>query len=334
MSDVILPPLFGRPLRQVHLLGAGGMGMVPLGLYLVQRGFKVSAEDDSWNPATRALLEQAGVELTAANGRPAGTDLVVFSPAVAHTHPARALATVQGIEQVRRGEMLAEITRDRKLVAVVGSHGKTTTTAMLITALQQSGFDCGWVLGGLFSDHALPPARDAAEWLVAEVDESDGTIGLFAPEITLTVNLDWDHADHYAKPGDLEKEFAALFARTKQAVFMSDACVLSRTLLSEFPPHASVITFGVIGDYQCAHSEESAAEIELKLGGRFALSRARVRARGEFNAHNAVAALAVAQHLGAAITPDSLAAFSGVRRRQTLLYSSSTLAIFEDYAHH
>ncbi len=334
MSDVISPRLFGRTLRHVHLLGAGGMGMAPLGLYLVQRGFRVSAEDDSWNPATRELLGRANVELTAANGMPAKTELVVFSPAVGSAHPARAVATAKKIEQVRRGEMLAETTRDRKLVAVVGSHGKTTTTAMLITALRQAGFDCGWVLGGLFPDNTLPPACDAAEWVVAEVDESDGTIGLFAPEITLAVNIDWDHSDHYARPSDSEAEFAALFARTKQAVFMSDACVLSRTLIAESPPKAPVITFGVTGDFQCDHSHESAAEIELKLGGRFAISTARVRARGEFNAHNAVAALAVAQHLGAAINPDSLAGFVGVRRRQTVIHSSPGLTIYEDYAHH
>src|SRR5262245_18092100 len=145
-----LPPVFGRASRHIHLLGAGGMGMTPLGLYLAQLGFVVSAEDDHWNPATRELLERANINLTNVNGTPDNAELIVFSPAVAPAHPARQRATARGLPQVRRGEMLAEITRGKKLIAVVGSHGKTTTTAMLITALSRAGFDCGWVLGGLF----------------------------------------------------------------------------------------------------------------------------------------------------------------------------------------
>src|SRR5690348_7473494 len=152
------PPVFGRPTRHVHLLGAGGMGMTPLGLYLAQLGFAVSAEDDHWNPATRELLERAHVALTPVNGTPDAAELIVYSPAVAPTHPARQRATSGGLPQVRRGEMLAEVTGGKKLIAVVGSHGKTTTTAMLITALGQAGFDAGWVLGGLFHDNVLPPA--------------------------------------------------------------------------------------------------------------------------------------------------------------------------------
>src|SRR5262245_52813395 len=154
-----LPHVFGRATRHIHLLGAGGMGMTPLGLYLAQLGFVVSAEDDHWNPATRELLERAQIALTPVNGTPDAVELIVYSPAVAPTHPSRQRATSRGIPQVRRGEMLAEVTRSMKLIAIVGSHGKTTTTAMLISALSQTNFECGWVLGGLFHDNVLPPAR-------------------------------------------------------------------------------------------------------------------------------------------------------------------------------
>jgi len=327
------PPVFGRAVRQVHLLGAGGMGMTPLGLYLAQLGFAVSAEDDHWNPATRELLEAAGVALTPVNGAPDNAELVVYSPAVAASHPARARATARGLLQVRRGEMLAEITRGKKLVAVVGSHGKTTTTAMLITALQRARFECGWVLGGLFHDHALPPARaSAAEWIIAEVDESDGTIGRFAPEITLAVNLDWDHADQYPTQADIEREFEALFHRTKSTVFVSDTCVMSLQVTAN--SERRVFTFGQTGDFEFHVLRETPATQTLRLCGKFALREAEVRALGEFNAANAAAALAVAQRLEARITPDSLAQFAGVRRRQTCLYASPRVTVLEDYAHH
>ena len=340
-----LPKIFGQDITRVHLLGASGMGMAPLGLYLAQLGLQVSAEDDGWNPAVRELLERASVRITRTDGLPGETQLVVFSSAVALTHLSRRRATALGLPQVRRGEMLAEAVKGRKLVAVVGSHGKTTTTAMLITALQRANFSCGWVLGGLFQSDALPPARvGEGEWVIAEVDESDGTIDRFAPELTVAVNLDWDHADHYAKLADLETAFAALFARTKGAVFTSDACALSARITSRMQTAVAVpgadgpavrpyLTFGRAGDFQSRVAGETAAGIELDLSGKFTLKHAHVQARGEFNAGNATAALAVAQYLGAAIDAQSLAGFAGVRRRQGLLHTSS-VTIYEDYAHH
>lgn len=321
-------------MRHVHLLGAGGMGMAPLGLYLAELGFQVSGEDDGWNPAVRALLEKAGVRVTSAGGLPEEAQLVVYSSAVASEHPSRRLAAARSLPQVRRGEMLAEVVKGRKLVAVAGSHGKTTTTAMLITALERAGFPCGWVLGGLFSEEALPPARvGSGEWVVAEVDESDGTIGRFSPEVTVVVNLDWDHPDQYGRLDDLEAAFAALFARTRGAIFLGDACPLSARLAARGGFSVPVHTFGRTGEFQCNTIRYNAPGLVLELGGRFSIAEARVRSHGEFNAVNATAALAVAQYLGAKITPDSLAGFSGVRRRQAVLHASS-LTVIEDYAHH
>ena len=328
------PIVFGQEVARVHLLGAGGMGMAPLGLYLSQLGFLVSGEDDHWSPSVRELLERAGVILTATGGLPDEAQLVVFSSAVAPAHPSRRRAAARGLPQVRRGEMLAEVVKGRKLVAIVGSHGKTTTTAMLITVLQQAGFPCDWILGGLFQNDALPPARAAASgWVVAEVDESDGTIDRFAPDVTMAVNLDWDHADHYAKLADLEATFAALFARTREAVFISDACTLSARIVARGGLAAPAFTFGRTGDFQSDLLGYPTPGLALALGGKFSLKTAVVQAQGEFNAGNAAAALAVAQHLGAKIDAQSLADFPGVRRRQTVLHASA-IKIYEDYAHH
>ncbi len=330
----VRPNVFGQEVIRVHLLGAGGMGVAPLGLYLAQLGFHVSAEDDHWIPAVRELLERAGLAITAAGSLPDEAQLAVFSSAVPPTHPSRRQASTRGLPQVRRGEMLAEVVRGKKLAAIVGSHGKTTTTAMLITALQRAGFPCDWVLGGLFQNDFLAPAAAAGnEWVVAEVDESDGTIDHFAPEVTVAVNLDWDHPDHYARLADLEATFAALLARTKSAVFISDACTLSARIASRAGSSARVYTFGRTGDFMGRLSGEGAGGLTLALDGKFVVKQATVRAQGEFNATNATAALAAAQHMGARIDGGSLAAFAGVRRRQTLLHASA-IRIYEDYAHH
>ena len=341
--EAALHQVFGLTVSRIHLLGAGGMGMAPLGLYLTQLGFRVSGEDDAWNPAVRELLEHAGVTLTATGALPDDAQLVVYSSAVAATHDSRRRAAARGLPQVRRGEMLAEVVKGRKLVAVAGSHGKTTTTAMLITVLQRAGFPCGWILGGLFNDvggvpsprgEGLPPARASeADWVIAEVDESDGTIDRFSPEVTLVVNLDWDHADHYPRLADLETAFAALLARTKGAIFLSDACRMSVRIAARGGFTAPVHTIGRTGEYQSRLLDDKPPGLTLALAGHFSIKRATVQAHGEFNAINAGAALAVAQHLGTRVESASLAGFAGVRRRQSVLHASR-IRVYEDYAHH
>jgi UDP-N-acetylmuramate--L-alanine ligase/UDP-N-acetylenolpyruvoylglucosamine reductase len=331
MRAAPLPDLFGRPVRRIHCLGASGMGMAPLALYLSRLGFMVSGEDDAWLPDVAATLAAAGV---AAMPCPDACDLVVYSSAIAPTHPSYAAAAAAGRPLARRGEVLAEIVRGRRLVAVCGSHGKTTTTAMLITILRRAGFPAGYILGGLFNDGTPPAAAGSNDWVVAEIDESDGTIAHFAPALTVAVNLDWDHPDHYRRPDDLQAAFAALFARTSGPVLVSDACADSLRLA------AGALTFGRTGDYAgapvaAAASAEPASEgLTLALGGRFGPLEAKVRAWGDFNAANALAALAAADLMGVAPTARALADYPGVRRRQVVLGQAGGVTVIEDYAHH
>ncbi len=322
------PMLFGHAVRRIHAVGIGGMGLGPLAIYLAGAGFTVTGEDDGLTAEMRGLLESAGVAIGAL---PAACDLVVASSAIAAGHPARVAAATRGLPLVRRGELLAEVVRGRKLVAVCGSHGKTTTTAMLVAALRQAEFPFGYILGGLFAD-ATPPARASlAEWVVAEVDESDGTIERFRPEIALVTNLDWDHPDFYRSPGELETAFVGLMQRTRQAVLVSAAWA-GRLPPVEPPPVR--LSFGPGGDFQGAMVSEAAGQMTLRLGGRFDRGEAVVRGRGEFNAVNAVAALAAAELMGAGATRTMLAEFPLVRRRQGILHDAGGVTVIEDYAHH
>ena len=320
------PRLFEREVRGIHCVGVGGMGVGPLAIYLAQLGFAVSGEDDALTDEMRALLAR---ERVAVGALPAACDLVVYSSAIAPTHPAYAAAVTRVLPLVRRGELLAEVTRGKKLVAVCGSHGKTTTTAMLVTALRRANFPAGYVLGGLFADDTPPARAGSNDWVVAEVDESDGTIDRFAPELTVAVNLDWDHPDHYRRLADLEAAFAALFARTRGTVLVNDACALS----ARIAPRAS--TFGRSGDFRGETVDDDFSHLTLRLGGRFNPAMdAAVCAHGEFNAANATAALAAVQLMGVSLTPKLLADYPGVRRRQTTLHASAGLTVLEDYAHH
>lgn len=335
MRPAPLPLLFGRAVQRVHGVGIGGMGLAPLAIYLARLGFTVTGEDDGLTAEVRRELAQAGIT---PGPVPADCDLVVFSSAIAADHPACVTARTRQVPLVRRGELLAEVLRDRKLVAVCGSHGKTTTTAMLATALLRAGFPAGYILGGLFADATVPPARVGSnDWVVAEVDESDGTIDHFSPELTLVVNLDWDHPDHYRQLADLERTFAALLGRTRGTVLLNDACALSARFQPD-PAGASgrphTFTFGRSGDFRGELAAETGERMQLQLGGKFTANAATVQARGDFNAANATAALAAAQLMGVELSPVLLADYPGVRRRQAVLHAADGLTVIEDYAHH
>jgi UDP-N-acetylmuramate--alanine ligase len=334
-SDVSPPSLFGRQTRAIHCLGVGGMGLGPLAIYAAELGFSVSGADDALTDAMRVWLERAGIALTAPDHLPEAAELLVVSSAIPSAHPALVAAEQRGVSIVRRGEFLAELARHRRLVAVCGSHGKTTTTAMLVVALRAAGLAPGYVGGGLFADDATAPASaGVGDLLIAEIDESDGTIGRFAPFLTVVVNLDWDHPDHYRTQADLEATFAALLSRTAGPVLISAACELSARAASA---RDGVFTFGRGGSYALASSAPAGpAKLELHLDGRFlpSLSTASVRAFGDFNALNATAALAAAHLLGANLRPDLLAQYPGVRRRQAVLASGAAFTVIEDYAHH
>jgi UDP-N-acetylmuramate--L-alanine ligase/UDP-N-acetylenolpyruvoylglucosamine reductase len=341
-----LPLLFGRPVTAIHCAGVAGMGVGPLAIYLAQRGFTVSGEDDAMVEPMRVHLARAGVVLTGAGEIPAGCQLVAVSSAIAPAHPVMLAAQARGLPVVKRGELLAESTRDRRLIAICGSHGKTTTTAMLASVFRHAGFPAGYVLGGLFADDAIAPASAGAnDWVVAEIDESDGTIAAFSPEITVAVNLDWDHPDFYRTAADLERAFGDLFKRTKRAVLINSACELSaRASSAGFQPASGnqkqagslrYFSFGRTGDYRGEVVSSVPGGSALALGGRFAITAATVRAPGDFNALNALAALAAAQLVGVdGLSPDALAAYPGVRRRQAVLHAAADLTVIEDYAHH
>jgi len=330
-----LPQIFSRDVTSIHFVGVGGMGMGPLAIYLSQLGYQVNGEDDAMTETMRCHLDRAKVTITASGDLTEACQLVVCSSAISPKHPACVAAKAKQIPLVRRGELLAEILRGKKLVAVCGSHGKTTTSSMLATILRRADFPAGYVLGGLYGDDSIAPARVGSnDWVVAEVDESDGTIDRFSPEITVVVNLDWDHPDHYRQLADLQATFASLFERSRHTVLVSDACALSSRTTAQQKGPAQVLTFGRSGDFRARIDSEDEGTMKLALESRFPIKSAKVHAQGDFNASNATAALAAAHLMGVKLDENLLAGYPGVRRRQTVLHASTDLTVIEDYAHH
>ena len=317
--------LFGRQTQHIHCLGVAGAGMAPLALYLSALGYRVSGEDDAMVDEVARLLEKGGVTL---KPLPERCDLVVRSSAVQRGHASLDKATERGLAIVRRGELLAEVVRGKKLVAVCGAHGKTTTAAMLATIVTRAQFPAGFLIGGLLGDGSAPARLGTNEWVIAEIDESDGTIERFSPEITVATVLDWDHPDHYRDEAAFEKAFSVLFARTASQVLVSVACQRSRRVAP------GALTFGKGGVFSSRVVSEKDGVMGLCLEGQFGEVSVSVRARGDFNASNATAAFAAAQLMGVPPAEHLLSEYPGVRRRQTVLYSGEGIEVIEDYAHH
>jgi UDP-N-acetylenolpyruvoylglucosamine reductase len=321
-----------RP-ESVFFLGLGGMGMAPLALYLAEGGCRVQGHDDHMREPVRRWLERRGIGFAPCAELPAGVSRVVYSSAIAAEHPLLRAARARGVGTLRRGEMLAEAVRGRRLIAVVGSHGKTTTTALLIHALRATGQDVGYLLGALFADPETPPARHAeTPWVAAEIDESDGTIDGFAPEITVAVNFDWDHADRYRSEAELEAVFLNLFRRTSGLVLIPVGCARLRRLAEA--AGRPFRTFGPAGDFNVRVKSDDGAAQELTLNGVFPKQQIQVPLGGEFNAANAAAALAAAQAALGELAPFPFTGYGGVRRRQDVLARREGLTVYADYAHH
>ncbi|MBK1856852.1 UDP-N-acetylmuramate dehydrogenase [Cerasicoccus arenae] len=280
----------------VYMLGVGGMGMAPLAIYLSQAGVSVTGWDDCLRPEMKVLLREHGVQLSPV--LPDSFTLVVRSSAIGDDHELIIDARSRGASVLRRGELLAQVVQGRQLVAVVGSHGKTTTTGLLIHLLTKVGFPCGYLLGGLFRSD-LSPAKYCAEspWIIAEVDESDGTVEGFAPDITVAVNFDWDHADRYAQESDLRDAFVRLFARTQDYVIIPEDC----EVLNHIAPSNKAL---------------------------------RCQSSAGFNASNSALALATARELGAEVSLSLLSDFPGIRRRQDIIGKTRGVTLLADYAHH
>ena len=316
------------------LLGVCGMGVGPLAVYMKGEGFDVSGWDDGGASPMRAHLERAGVVFSKDFDDENPPAIVGRSSAVKPGNPVYERAVAAGCRLLRRGELLAERVAQKKLIAVCGSHGKTTTSGMLIRAMDAAGADFGYVLGGLYRDSAVPPARASltGAWVVAEVDESDGTIGSFSPEITVAVNLDWDHPDYYRTEADLERVFVDLFRRTRGAIFIP----AGNDRLERLTAGLSVPVFrvGDGGDFDARVVSAGSSETGLENRSGFEPGAFQLPVSGKFNVSNALMAMAVTRHVAGRNGAQPLGAFSGIRRRQDTLYRSDSLTVLADYAHH
>jgi UDP-N-acetylmuramate--alanine ligase len=208
--------------RRLHLIGLGGAGMSAYALAAHALGAAVTGSDRSWSPYAQRLLEQTGIETIvghrAANVPPGDDVVVVHSTAIPDDNPERVAARERGLADRPRADLLGELATTRRVIAVAGAHGKTTTAAMIAVALRGAGLDPSWIVGGEVRDLGSNAGWSDGEWLVVEADESDRSFLALTPEIAVVTNIELDHHHTYASQAELEEAFRVFLRRSEQAV--------------------------------------------------------------------------------------------------------------------
>jgi UDP-N-acetylmuramate--alanine ligase len=331
--------------RRLHFIGIGGAGMSGLAIVAAGLGAEVTGSDRA-DSSYMERLRSAGLEPAVghdAANLPAGTEVVV-STAIGADNPELTLARERGIEPIHRGELLAQLCAEKRLIAIAGTHGKTTTTAMIVWALRGLGEDPAFFVGGevprLGPDGAAANAGwGESEWVVAEADESDGSFLRLDPEIAVVTNVEMDHHSKWGSLEQLVAAFADFAGKAERVVLPAPSGPevtgagadtpglgpLRATLHDDGPKTADIEGFSARQPVVSEFSGDGPGADPLALA-----------VPGAHNRLNARAALAA---LGAAgFDPDAAAAaladFTGVRRRLELKGQRGDVRIYDDYAHH
>ncbi|HEX6689506.1 MAG TPA: Mur ligase domain-containing protein [Solirubrobacterales bacterium] len=301
--------------RRLHFVGIGGAGMSGLALVCAELGATVSGSDRA-DSSYVERLRAAGLEPAIghdAHNLPAGVEVVV-STAIDDDNPELVLARERGLEVRHRGELLAELCAEKRLIAIAGTHGKTTTTAMLVWALREIGADPAFFVGGEVP--GLGPHGGVAnagwgggEWVVAEADESDASFLDLRPEIAVVTNIEMDHHSRWGSIAELRAAFKQFATTADQAVLPPESEIHVE------PRRGAEHTFGPLAP--------GPRELSLAVPG-------------AHNVLNARAALAAAELAGFELdaVAAALAGFPGVHRRLELKGERAGARIYDDYAHH
>lgn len=324
----------------VHMAGVCGAGMAGLAFLLARQGWRVSGCDAVPDNALRRWLERSGVPV--AHGHdPAhleGVDRLVVTSALDRTEPEVAAALAQGVPVLRRGEVLAALVSQRRGVAVCGTHGKTTAACFTARLFQELGDDPSWCIGGA-TPQLGGAAGGGAGVLVVEADESDGTLALYHPALTVLTNIDIDHMEHFKDEQALAACFSTVLSQTREgvAVCRDDARAWSVAAGAK----VSVLGYGFSEDAELRACEVVTGADMVAFNVLYrdtALGRVRLGVCGRHNVLNALGAAAAALLAGYAPERvfDALGAACGELpgRRFERVATVGGISVVTDYAHH
>ncbi|PJK14262.1 UDP-N-acetylmuramate--L-alanine ligase [Lysobacteraceae bacterium NML07-0707] len=340
------PGDLAKVFRRVHFVGIGGVGMSGIAEVLCTLGYEVSGSDRADNAATRRLQSLgARIDREHSAANVLGADCVVVSSAIKPDNAELMEARAQRIPIVPRAEMLAELMRLRRGIAIAGTHGKTTTTSLVASVLHEGGKDPTFVIGGQLLAAGANAKLGGGQWLVAEADESDGSFLRLNPLIAVVTNIDADHLENYdndfAKVQQAFNEFLHRLPFYGLAVLCIDDPEVAE-LAAATSRHVLTYGFAEQAEVRAENVRQQGAQMQFDLhlpdGSQTPMTLA---LPGRHNVQNALAAAAIGWQLG--IAPAQIAAafekFKGIGRRFNQLATLSlpgggSAMLVDDYGHH
>ncbi len=318
-----------------HFIGIGGIGMSGLAELLLNMGASITGSDQSENDQTHRL-ESLGIKIFKGHttNNVGDVDVVVYSSAIPNSNPEIQAARQRKIPIIPRAEVLAEVMRLKRGIAVAGTHGKTTTTSMLASVFIHADLDPTVVVGGRLDLIKSTSKLGAGVWLIGEADESDGSFLKLQPEISVITNIDNDHLDHYRSIDNVRMAFLEFAKKTP----FYGVCVVNgddpetKKIFQNFDKKMIFYGFDPSNDYILKKEDE-------KFGIWFhgnKIGSFQLRVYGDHNALNALASIIVGQSCGIDLIKciEGVEQFSGVDRRMQLIGSADNIRCYDDYGHH
>jgi UDP-N-acetylmuramate--alanine ligase len=323
-------------IRRIHFVGIGGIGMSGLAEILAGEGVAVSGCDLKRSAATE-LLARRGVSVTIGHDAKhvEDADLVVMTSAVKGEHPEIDAARAKGARVMKRAELLGAVANDKRAVGISGTHGKTTTSAMITLVLEEAGLDPTMLIGGVVSNFETNAKRGSGDFIVVEADEYDRSFHQLKPEVAVVTNIEADHLEYYGSFEAIIESFRIFVGGVKRGGVVV-GCIDDENV-ARLLRHSEVrgISYGLSEDAELRATNieyvERATSFEVPGVGSFKLF-----IPGEHNVLNALAAIGTGRALGidAETIASALAKFKGVDRRFQILGEYQGCIIVDDYAHH
>ena len=328
---------------KIHFIGIGGAGMSGIARIMLAKGFNISGSDKN-DSSLLTSLKALGAEIFIGHDAQnlGEAELVIISSAIAETNPELLAAKARSIQVVQRANALAWLMSESTSIAVAGTHGKTTTTAMLTVALQSAGLDPSFAIGGTINTAGTNAHSGSGSIFIAEADESDGSFLAYQPTGAIITNIELDHVDHFADEAAVFEVFEHFVSSIKKNGFLvacgDDPGV--KTLLKRINrPDLKILLYGKdeSNDFRMSkialaptNSIASISSTGKKLG------ELQLSLPGEHNLLNSLAAFAAATEVGAAEDKLilGLKSFTGTRRRFELKGEVAGVKVIDDYGHH
>ena len=324
---------------RLHVVGVGGPGMSAIATCLVQMGHEVSGSDIKKSDVIDRLTD-LGIQINIGHNQSVvhGCDAVTASTAIPRSNIELVEAEQSGVQVLTRAAMLAAICAMRPSIAVAGTHGKTTTTSLLVRIFAEAGFDPNFVVGGDVLDEGVGARWTGSSWTIVEADESDGTHLELPLTASILTNIDSDHLDQYGDLQGIVSGFEQYLSGIKGPVVV---CI-DDPLIAGMEKPAHTVTYGFSSDanFRCHSIEATHGETTFSITSNdranlLADLKVRMSLRGRHNVLNVTGAIAMAVTLG--IDPQfaiaAVAKFGGVGRRFEIIGDADGITFVDDYAH-